>query len=193
METDCRCSSRWSTTAGAPMRRLRRLVACAGPRPPRGLRTRPLRSRPSIVARVTAQFEEGRIAPPPDMTPEDITAYRKMETDQKTKDWPNVSAATAPPTQTRSRQPDSEPVQIVFMGDLDHAELGRLGGGLLHARYRQSRHQRPDDAADAGPVPVRRDRAQTQGRPHPGRRQRLSRWQHRPRHRGRHRGQPRPR
>ena len=56
-----------------------------------------------------------RVAPPPDMTPEDVAAYRKMETDQKTKDWPNVCRYRAANADLM-RQPDSER-RIVFMGD----------------------------------------------------------------------------
>ncbi|MFT3723564.1 MAG: SGNH/GDSL hydrolase family protein [Hyphomonadaceae bacterium] len=70
---------------------------------------------PSIIARVTAQFEEGRSAPPPDMSPEDVAAYRKMEADQKTKDWPNVCRYRAANADLM-KQPDSER-QVVFMGD----------------------------------------------------------------------------
>lgn len=70
---------------------------------------------PSIVARVTAQFEEGRTAPPPDMTPEDIAAYRKMEAEQKSKDWPNVCRYRAANADLM-KLPDSER-QVVFMGD----------------------------------------------------------------------------
>jgi lysophospholipase L1-like esterase len=69
----------------------------------------------SIVARVAAQFEEGRAAPPPDMTPEDIAAYRKMEADQKIKDWPNICRYRAANADLM-RQPGSER-RIVFMGD----------------------------------------------------------------------------
>ncbi len=70
---------------------------------------------PSIVARVTAQFEEGRTAPPPDMTPEDIAAYRKMEAEQKSKDWPNVCRYRAANADLM-KLPDGER-QVVFMGD----------------------------------------------------------------------------
>lgn len=70
---------------------------------------------PSIIARVTAQFEEGRTAPPPDMTPEDIAAYRKMEADQKSKDWPNVCRYRAANADLM-KLPDSER-RVVFMGD----------------------------------------------------------------------------
>lgn len=69
----------------------------------------------SIVARVAAQFEEGRSAPPPDMTPEDIAVYRKMEADQKTKDWPNVCRYRAANADLL-KLPDAER-QVVFMGD----------------------------------------------------------------------------
>lgn len=101
------------------------LAACATPPPPSPAPSLDLASLdacgppvaipPSIVARVAAQFEEGRVAPPPDMTPEDIAAYRRMEADQKTKDWPNICRFRAGNADL-IRQPDSER-RVVFMGD----------------------------------------------------------------------------
>ncbi len=91
--------------APAPLLDLASLEAC-GP---------PVAIPPSILARVRAQFEEGRIAPPPDMTPEDIAAYRRMEADQRTRDWPNICRFRAANADLM-RQPESER-QVVFMGD----------------------------------------------------------------------------
>lgn len=70
---------------------------------------------PSIIARVTAQFEEGRVTPLPDVTPDDIAAYRRMEADQRAKDWPNICRYRAANAHLM-RQPDSER-RVVFMGD----------------------------------------------------------------------------
>lgn len=69
----------------------------------------------SIVARARAQFEDGRVAPPPDMSPDDIAAYRKMEADQRARDWPNVCRYRAANADLL-RQPDSMR-RVVFMGD----------------------------------------------------------------------------
>jgi lysophospholipase L1-like esterase len=64
---------------------------------------------------VTAQFEEGRVAPPPDMAPEDIATYRRMEAEQRTRDWPNICRYRAANAELL-RQPDSTR-RVVFMGD----------------------------------------------------------------------------
>lgn len=69
----------------------------------------------SIVARVAAQFEDGRVAPPPDMSPEDVAAYRRMEADQRARDWPNICRYRAANAELLGQPPAAR--RVVFMGD----------------------------------------------------------------------------
>lgn len=69
----------------------------------------------SIVASVRAQFEEGRTAPPPTITPEDGAAYQKMQADQRARDWAALCYF-----RTDNAALAAQPVpadRVVFMGD----------------------------------------------------------------------------
>ena len=72
--------------------------------------------------------------------------------------------------------------RVVFIGDQITERLGpRAGGVLSRQALLQSRHRRPDGAADAGPLPPGRDRAEAAGGGHPRGEQRHCR-RHGPRH-----------
>lgn len=69
----------------------------------------------SIVARVRAQFEEGRTEPAPAITAEDGAAYQKMQAAQRTSDWPALCYFRSDNAVLAALPVD--PSRIVFMGD----------------------------------------------------------------------------
>ena len=104
---------------------------------------------------------------------------RLMGADARQRDWPllaryrDANRALPKPAAGESR--------VVFMGDsITDAWPQRALRRLLRHRQalRRPRHQRPDDAADADPVPAGRDRPEAEGGGDPRRHQRHRR-QHR--------------
>lgn len=75
----------------------------------------PLEIPASIIASVSAQFEEGRTTPPPPIPPEDSAAYQAMQEKQRATDWANLCRFHTANWDLVNGPP--QPDRVVFMGD----------------------------------------------------------------------------
>jgi len=69
----------------------------------------------SIIARVRAQFEDGRTEPPPAITPEDAAAYQALQTRQRANDWGNLCYFRTDNAALAAQPAPAD--RVVFMGD----------------------------------------------------------------------------
>ncbi|HVY90186.1 MAG TPA: GDSL-type esterase/lipase family protein [Hyphomonadaceae bacterium] len=85
----------------------------------------------SIVASVTAQFEEGRTTPAPPISAEDRATYQANEAKQRAADWGNLCRFRAANGQLMRGA--AEPARVVFMGDSITQNWGLARPGFFNA------------------------------------------------------------
>ena len=130
-------------------------------------------------------FAAASASPQVPSCPELATALVNLgRNDVRLRDWPNL-ARYRDQNRALAAPAPSEP-RVVFMGDsiTDAWPQPRFGTFFTRQALRRPRHQRPDDAADAHPLPSRRRRSQAEGGRDPRRHER---------HRGEHRSDDRRR